>query len=65
MKYIRKSQPKRDPKKKYDKSDFSDFFVHAPAKEQKKVIKSAVEGANKQQKDMSNKAKSLRTRSAK
>lgn len=55
--HLKKSTPKHKPKKGYDKSDFSVFFIHASAKEQKKVIKSAVEGANKQQRCTSEKAK--------
>lgn len=57
MHHPKKTTPKRDPKKGYDKTDFSEFFIHAPAKEQKKVIKLAVKSANKQQKRTSEKAK--------
>ncbi len=51
MKFLRiRVTPSRDPKRKVDENDFSDFFVHANSRKQKKVIKYAIDSANERQK---------------
>ncbi|MEX0668123.1 MAG: hypothetical protein WD061_00065 [Candidatus Saccharimonadales bacterium] len=63
LEFIKKNIiPRRNPDKDYDRSDFSDFFVHAPASEQKKVIKRAVNAANQQQRAISKEAELIRNK---
>ena len=62
--FFSKTTPtKRDSNKDYDRTDFSDFFIHASAGEQKKVIKQSVHAANvAQQETTARAAESRQTR---